>query len=63
MSSELIDQEVAILAERLRTKQLSPVELTKAYLERIGEFDSSLRAYITVSGDLALDRRASANLK
>jgi len=56
MSSELIDQEVAILAERLRTKQLSPVELTKAYLERIGEFDSSLRAYITVSGDLALEQ-------
>ncbi|HEY2662758.1 MAG TPA: amidase [Candidatus Binataceae bacterium] len=56
MSLDLINQEVAILSGQLRTKQLSPVELTEAYLKRIGELDSNLHAYITVTGDLAREQ-------
>src|SRR5215470_6410263 len=47
-------------AELVRTKQVSPVELLRAYLDRIDRFDSRLRAFITVTRDpaLAAARRA-----
>lgn len=42
------------LARRIARRELSPVELTRAYLERIERLDSSLRAYITVAAEQAL---------
>ncbi len=50
------------LAALVREKQLSPVELTRVYLDRIQRLDGRLRAYITVCEDAALDaaRRAEA---
>ncbi len=41
------------LAHLIRTKQLSPVELTDMYLERIGQFDGDLKSYITVLPEIA----------
>lgn len=42
-------------ASRLvRKRELSPVELARAYLERIDGLDASVNAYITVTGELAL---------
>ena len=41
------------LAHLIRTKQLSPVELTNLYLERIGQFDGDLKSYITVLPEIA----------
>ncbi len=41
------------LAHLIRTKQLSPVELTELYLERIGQFDGDLKSYITVVPEIA----------
>ncbi len=41
------------LAHLIRTKQLSPVELTNMYLERIGQFDGDLKSYITVLPEIA----------
>jgi aspartyl-tRNA(Asn)/glutamyl-tRNA(Gln) amidotransferase subunit A len=41
------------LAHLIRTKQLSPVELTELYLERIGQFDGDLKSYITVLPEIA----------
>jgi aspartyl-tRNA(Asn)/glutamyl-tRNA(Gln) amidotransferase subunit A len=41
-------------AKLLHGKKLSPVELTQACLERIRELDGTLRAFITVTSDLAL---------
>ncbi len=38
---ELLKFDVATLADSLRTKQLSPVELTEAYLDRIERTDAS----------------------
>ena len=41
------------LAELLRTREVSPVEATEAYLSRIEEVDSALNSYITVTAEQA----------
>lgn len=41
-------------SELLRNGKLSPVELTRAFLERIEQLDGKLRAYITVLSDSAM---------
>ena len=51
---------VAEQAEMLRSKAVSPVELTRAYLDRIDHHDSRLRAYITVLSDSALRQAEEA---
>jgi aspartyl-tRNA(Asn)/glutamyl-tRNA(Gln) amidotransferase subunit A len=50
---ELLEFDVATLADQTRTKQLSPVEVTNAYLDRIERTDAKLRAYITVTSEVA----------
>jgi aspartyl-tRNA(Asn)/glutamyl-tRNA(Gln) amidotransferase subunit A len=44
---------IAETAELIRTKKLSPVELTDALLKRIATYQPQLAAYITVTADLA----------
>ncbi len=56
-AGDLLALDVSSLAVKLRAKEISPVELTEAYLGRIAELDGTLRAYITVTEDVA---RASA---
>jgi aspartyl-tRNA(Asn)/glutamyl-tRNA(Gln) amidotransferase subunit A len=41
-------------SELLRAKTASPVELTQACLKRIERYNSTLNAFITVTGDMAL---------
>ena len=48
------------LAHLIATRQLSPVEITNLYLERIGEHDGALRSYITVTTDIARREAAEA---
>ena len=50
---ELLEFDVATLSGKLRARDISPVELTEAYLGRIEQTDGSLRAYITVTDTLA----------
>jgi aspartyl-tRNA(Asn)/glutamyl-tRNA(Gln) amidotransferase subunit A len=45
---------IAQAAELIRGGELSPVELTQAYLDRISLIDPTLRTYITISADVAL---------
>jgi aspartyl-tRNA(Asn)/glutamyl-tRNA(Gln) amidotransferase subunit A len=45
---------IADIAERLRTKAISPVELTTAVLQRIDALNPHLHAFITVTADRAL---------
>jgi len=42
------------IGARLRRRALSPVELTRALLERIGRLDPGLHAFVTVTADRAL---------
>jgi aspartyl-tRNA(Asn)/glutamyl-tRNA(Gln) amidotransferase subunit A len=46
---------IAEAAARIAARQLSPVELTRAYLERIERLDPAINAYITVTAEQALD--------
>ncbi|MGH7864153.1 MAG: amidase, partial [Candidatus Binataceae bacterium] len=52
-TDELLSFDVAGLSEKIHAREISPVELTEAYLRRIEQHDSTLRAYITVTADLA----------
>jgi len=47
------------LARAIRAGKLSPVALTRAYLDRIARLDGTLRAYITVDRDGALAAAAA----
>lgn len=49
------------LAHLLRTKQVSSVELTRMYLDRVERFDGELRSYVTVTAELALEQAAKAD--
>src|SRR6266851_3571271 len=51
---------VTELAKRIRQKQLSPVELTEAYLERSRTIGSRLNAYATLTQELALKQARAA---
>ncbi len=52
------------LSELIRTRALSPVELTEAFITRIEECNPALQAYITVTPERARDdaRRAEAEI-
>ena len=43
-------------SRRIAARQLSPVELTRAYLERIERVDERVNAYITVTAEQALEQ-------
>lgn len=49
------------LAAWLKGRQISSVELTRLYLERIAQLGSKLENYITVTEQLALEQAASAD--
>lgn len=64
MADALTSLTIAEAAELIRTKQLSPVELTQAHLDRIEKVDPLLNSYITVTGEMALKqaRKAEAEI-
>lgn len=51
-------------AQQIRDRKLSPVELTRACLDRIERLNPTLNAFITVTGDHAMDaaRQAEAEI-
>src|SRR6266852_1890425 len=61
---ELLSFDVAALSNKLRAREVSPVEVTDAYLARIEEVDKKLKAYITVTADVARDaaKRAESEI-
>jgi len=62
--SDLAFLTVAAASELLRTKKLSPVEYTKALIERIERHDRNYNAFLRFTPDIALEdaRRAEAEL-
>ncbi|HEX3757185.1 MAG TPA: amidase [Kofleriaceae bacterium] len=48
------------LAAAYRARQLSPVDATRACLDRIARVDPEIHAFITVTGELALDQARAA---
>ncbi len=53
MSDHLCSLSVAKIARMLRAREVSPLELTDAYLSRIETLDARVHAYITVTADRA----------
>jgi amidase len=47
-------EEIATVSELLANREVSPVELTQALLERIAMLDGGLRSYVCVTGEGAL---------
>jgi aspartyl-tRNA(Asn)/glutamyl-tRNA(Gln) amidotransferase subunit A len=58
--TELCYTPATALAELIRTKQVSPVELTQTVLERIERLDPGLNAFCTLTADAALDAARGA---
>ncbi len=48
------------LSKLIEAREVSPVEATEAFLDRIGEVDSKLNSYITVTGEQALESARQA---
>src|SRR3954451_10577980 len=65
ISTDLLFLSVRELGDRIKSKQLSPVELTEAYLERGRTLGARLNAYATLTPELALQqaRAAEAEIK
>lgn len=59
-SDDLLFKPVSELSRLLHARQVSPVELTRAYLDRIEALDPSLRAFVTLAPERALDEAREA---
>ncbi|MGO9606042.1 MAG: Asp-tRNA(Asn)/Glu-tRNA(Gln) amidotransferase subunit GatA [Candidatus Binataceae bacterium] len=60
-SSELNRLTISEAAERLRRREISAVDLTRACFERIAAVDGNLNAFITVTEKQALEQAAEAD--
>lgn len=60
MNQEYAYMPATELAKKLENKELSPVELTQYFLDRIESLDSKVKAYITVSREEALKQAKRA---
>lgn len=58
--SDLVWKPIAELARLIAAKEVSPVEVVQAYLDRIDALDGKLKAFITVCRDEALAAAKSA---
>ena len=60
MSTDLHYQSLTTVSNLVRRRKLSPVEATRAILERIARLDGQYRSYVTVLADRALERAKAA---
>jgi aspartyl-tRNA(Asn)/glutamyl-tRNA(Gln) amidotransferase subunit A len=60
ISADILYLSAAELGKRIQSKSLSPVELTKAYLDRSEKLGPKLNAYARLTPELALEQAAAA---
>ncbi len=58
---ELAFMSIGQLAELIKTRQITSVELTRFYIARIKKYDSQLHAVITLTDEYALERAEEAD--
>lgn len=58
--NDLCYRPVTELSDLIHRRKLSPVELTRAYLDRIRRYAGEMNAFVTVTDDLALDEARAA---
>ena len=59
--TDLFSQSLQSLSDRLKNKQISSVELTSAYLDRIARANKALNAFVTVQPDVSLAQARAAD--
>src|SRR5579859_3162419 len=59
-ASEILFRSAAELAPLLKARKLSPVEVTQAYLDRIEGVNPKVNAFITVTGEQAIEQARKA---
>lgn len=57
---ELTSLSISQAEELLKNKSISPVELTRAHLERIQQLDDKINAFITITPELAMQQARQA---
>lgn len=57
----MIDLTITTALQKLKSREISATELTRAHIERIEKFGSELNAYITVTAERALADAAAAD--
>jgi Asp-tRNA(Asn)/Glu-tRNA(Gln) amidotransferase A subunit family amidase len=60
VNADILFAGIRTQSEAIRTRKISPVELTKAYLSRLEEIGPKLNAVVTVTRDLALEQAKAA---
>src|ERR1700735_880605 len=60
MTAEIHFLDATELGARIRSRAISPVEATRAMLDRIAALDPALKAYALVTAELALDQAKQA---
>ena len=60
MNNPLCFKSIAELAALIRTRAVSPVEVVEAFLMRIRALDNKVNAFITLTGELALNQAKAA---
>jgi aspartyl-tRNA(Asn)/glutamyl-tRNA(Gln) amidotransferase subunit A len=60
LSEDILFLSVTELSKRVRSRQISPIELTESYLERSRNLGPKLNAYATLTPDLALKQARAA---
>ena len=63
IEDELPYLEIGDVAQRLRSREISSVQLTQAILERIADIDFSLQSYLYVAKDMALAQARAADIE
>src|SRR2546428_12518485 len=57
---DLVWRSVTELSRMILTKEVSPVEVVRAFLDRVTALDGKLKAFITVCADAALEAAPAA---
>lgn len=57
----MFEQSISTLAQKLHSKEISSVELTRLFLDRISKLDPQLNSFITISDELALQQAKAAD--
>jgi aspartyl-tRNA(Asn)/glutamyl-tRNA(Gln) amidotransferase subunit A len=60
ISEEILFLPLSDLAKRIEAKKLSPVDLTKAYLDRSEKFGPRFNAYVRLTPDIAMEQAEAA---
>ena len=60
MTGDLHFQPLVEISARLRRREMSPVEVTRAMLDRIARLDGEFRSYVTVLADRAMKQAKTA---